>query len=85
MVFLSTITFSSILSSVNKEFVSVIEASAKVTGAVNEAEWVLLYQGIARGLGNLDTNITACVKDGNNTIDAFKESFKAFEDRQIIK
>ena len=45
----------------------------------------MLYQGIARGLNNLATNITACVKDGNHTVQAFKDSFKAFEDRQVIE
>lgn len=55
-----------------------------VSGAVQKEEWVEVYDGIARGLNNLATNLTACVKDGNHTVTAFRESFKAFEDRQII-
>jgi hypothetical protein len=56
-----------------------------VTGATQDVEWVQLYKGISRGLGNLNKNFTACVKDGQHSIDAFNASFIAFEDREIIK
>ena len=59
--------------------------SVEVSKAPAKPDWVQVYEGIARGLGNLSTNLTACVKDGNATVEKFKESFKAFEDREIIK
>ena len=40
--------------------------------------------GIARGLGSVNTNITACVTDGNKTVDTFRQSFIAFENREIF-
>ena len=68
---------------VNKEYLAVLDASLSVTGAPSEPEWVQLYTGIARGLGNLNVNITECVEDGNITVATFKAAFDAFEDRKI--
>ena len=68
---------------VNKEYLAVLDASLSVTGAPLEPEWVQLYTGIARGLGNLNVNITECVEDGNITVATFKAAFDAFEDRKI--
>lgn len=53
-------------------------------GGTSDPEWVQLYRGIALGLGNLGKNLTACVKDGNNTVAMFKISFVAFENRDIM-
>lgn len=71
--------------SVNKEFDSVLQATVEVYNTTTDVEWVQVYKGIARGLNNLATNLTACVKDGDHTIDAFRESFKAFDNREIFK
>ena len=68
---------------VNKEYDAVLDASLSVTDAPSEPEWVQVYTGIARGLGNLNTNITECVEDGNETVATFKAAFDAFENRQI--
>ena len=70
---------------VNKEYDNVLDGSVEIYNATKDQDWVQVYKGIARGLGNLRTNLTACVKDGNHTIDVFKESFKAFEDRAVVK
>ena len=69
---------------VNKEYIAVLNASLSVTDASSEPEWVQLYTGIARGLGNLNVNITECVEDGNITVATFKAAFDAFEDRRIF-
>lgn len=71
--------------SVNKEYDSVLQATVEVYNTTTDVEWVQVYKGISRGLNNLATNLTACVKDGDHTIEAFRESFKAFEDREIFK
>ena len=68
---------------VNKEYIAVLDASLSVTEAPLELEWVQLYTGIARGLGNLNVNITECVEDGNITVATFRAAFDAFEDRRI--
>ena len=68
---------------VNKEYIAVLDASLSVTEAPSELEWVQLYTGIARGLGNLNVNITECVEDGNITVATFRAAFDAFEDRRI--
>ena len=60
-----------------------MDASLSVTEAPLELEWVQLYTGIARGLGNLNVNITECVEDGNITVATFRAAFDAFEDRRI--
>ena len=72
------------LLSVNKEYDNVTSVSVEVYNATTEQDWVQFYRGIGRGLGNLATNLTACVKDGEATVEKFRESFKAFEDRKII-
>ena len=68
---------------VNKEYDAVLEASLSITDAPSEPEWVQVYTGIARGLGNLNSNITECVEDGNITVATFKAAFDDFENRKI--
>ena len=68
----------------NKQYVAVLEASATTYNYTRAPEWVQLYEGIALGLGNLNTNITACVDDGNTTVETFRASFTAFENREIF-
>ena len=70
--------------SVNKQYDNVTSVQVEVYNSTTQPEWVQLYQGIARGLGDLSTNLTACVKDGDTTIVKFEDSFKAFEDRKIV-
>ena len=60
-----------------------MDASLSVTEAPSEPEWVQLYIGIARGLGNLSVNVTECAEDGNITVATFRAAFDAFEDRRI--
>ena len=69
---------------VNKQYDAVLSASLTVTDSSTEPEWVQVYTGLARGLGNLNTNITACVEDGNITVAQFKAAFDAFENRRIF-
>ena len=61
-----------------------LSASLSITGAPSEPEWVQVYTGLALGLGNLNTNITECVEDGNITVEQFKAAFDAFENRKIF-
>ena len=60
-----------------------MEASLSITDAPSEPEWVQVYTGIARGLGNLNSNITECVEDGNITVETFRAAFDDFENRKI--
>lgn len=70
--------------SANHKFASVVQTTATVTGNPGDPEWVQLYRGINSGLGNLKTNLTNCVKDGNATVAKFKASFQAFADRKVF-
>ncbi len=69
----------------NKAYSAVFNDSVTVVGSPLKAEWVALFDGISRGLGGFNTNITACVEDGEHTLDTFKASFDAFEDRKIYE
>ena len=68
---------------VNKEYDAVLEASLSISDAPSEPEWVQVYTGIARGLGNLNSNITECVEDGNITVATFRAAFDDFANRKI--
>ena len=46
---------------------------------------MFFFEGLSRGLGGINTNVTKCVDDGEKTIDAFKQAFTAFEDRKIFE
>ena len=70
---------------VNQQFTSVIEGSITVSNATNATEWLQLYRGMARGLGVEAFDFEKCVKDGNLTVETFRDAFKAFENRQIIE
>lgn len=59
--------------------------SVTVFGAPVKAEWAALFDGISRGLGGFNTNITECADDGEHTVETFKASFDAFEDRKIFE
>ena len=52
---------------------------------IDEPEWVQLYKGIALGLGNMSADYINCAEDGNHTIEAFEDAFKAFRDRSVIE
>lgn len=67
----------------NKEYDAVLEASLSISDAPSEPEWVQVYTGIARGLGNLNSNITECVEDGNITVATFRAAFDDFANRKI--
>lgn len=69
---------------VNKQYESVLEASAVVYNGSSDLEWVQLYKGLARGLGGLNTDIALCAKDGNTTLETFRAALTAFEDREIF-
>lgn len=69
---------------VNKQYDAVLQASTFVFNSTTALEWEQLYVGIARGLGSINTNITACVEDGNITVETFRQSFIAFENREIF-
>ena len=61
-----------------------LETTATVDKGTTDLEWVQIYKGIARGLGGINDNITECVEDGNRTIETFRDSFIAFENRHIF-
>ena len=50
-----------------------------------DKEWVQVYRGIAAGLGKEGFDFEKCVKDGNHTVELFRESFAAFENNEIFK
>ena len=74
-----------LLHRVNKEYDAVFVDFLSVYGAPEELEWVQVYRGIARGLGNLDVDFSECVEDGNHTIVTFRAAFDAFENRKIFE
>ena len=49
------------------------------------SEWLQLYRGIFTGLGAKTTNIEQCIEDGETTLETFKKSFDAFENREVSK
>ncbi len=69
---------------VNKAYNAVFEDSVVVSGAPVMDDWVSLYEGLARGLGGFNTNVTKCAYDGEHTLESFKASFAAFENRKIF-
>lgn len=70
---------------VNQQFTSVMEESITVFNATNAAEWLQLYRGMARGLGVEAFDFEKCAKDGNLTVETFRDAFIAFENRQVIE
>lgn len=67
------------------EYDAVFNDSVTVYGAPLKAEWVSLFDGISRGLGGFNTNVTKCANDGEHTLETFKASFDAFENRKIFE
>ena len=70
---------------VNREYTPVMGGNITVSNATNASEWLQLYRGMARGLGVEAFNFEKCVKDGNLTVETFRDAFKAFESRDIIE
>ena len=56
-----------------------------VYGTPYREKLVDMFDGISRGLGGFNTNVTQCVDDGERTVDTFKASFEAFEERNIFE
>ena len=52
---------------------------------IDEPDWIQLYKGIALGMGNMSTDYIKCAEDGNHTIEAFEDAFKAFRDRNVFE
>ena len=69
----------------NKHYDAALEATVTVTGAPHKMDWVSVFDGLSLGLGGFNTNISKCESDGEQTVDKFKASFTAFEDRKIIE
>ncbi|XP_006824092.2 uncharacterized protein LOC102804574, partial [Saccoglossus kowalevskii] len=67
---------------VNRKFLNVLDIQVEYYNGSSEAEWRQLYKGLAVGLGTKNTNLVECVEDGDLTIQTFKESFIAFENRE---
>ena len=59
--------------------------SVTVFGAPVKEEWVSFFDGLSRGLGGFNTNVSLCADDGEHTLETFKASFDAFEDRKIFE
>ncbi|XP_013392878.1 uncharacterized protein LOC106160753 isoform X2 [Lingula anatina] len=70
---------------VNRKYISVMQTSMQTHNMTHDKEWVQLYNGLEVGLGKEGANLSACVQDGNATVQTFKLAFDAFENREIIK
>ncbi|XP_071476764.1 uncharacterized protein [Diadema antillarum] len=68
---------------VNKNYISIIDTTVTYSDQSQESEAVQLFRGIYKGLGVTNDNIQECVKEGELTIDTFRQSFVAFEFGQI--
>ena len=69
----------------NKDYAAVFNDSVVAVGSPVREEWVALFDGISRGLGSFNTNISLCAEDGEHTVSTFKASFDAFENRKIFE
>ncbi len=46
---------------------------------------MFFFDGLSRGLGGFNVNVTKCVDDGDKTVEQFKQAFTYFEDRKIFE
>ena len=70
---------------VNKKYFDAMSSSLIGVNGTTNKEWVQVYRGIAAGLGKEGFDFEKCVKDGNHTVELFRESFAAFENNDIFK
>ena len=70
---------------VNKKYFDAMSSSLIGVNGTTDKEWVQVYRGIAAGLGKEGFDFEKCVKDGNHTVELFRESFAAFENNDIFK
>ena len=70
---------------VNKKYFDAMSSSLIGVNGTTDKEWVQVYRGIAAGLGKEGFDFEKCVKDGNHTVELFRESFAAFENNEIFK
>ncbi|XP_071478815.1 uncharacterized protein [Diadema antillarum] len=69
---------------VNRNYISIIDTTVTYTDQSQESETMQLFRGIYKGLGVTNDSIQACVKEGELTIETFRQSFEAFAKEQII-
>ena len=70
---------------VNRKYFDAVSSSLIAVNGTVDKEWVQVYRGIAAGLGKEGFDFEKCVKDGNHTVELFRESFIAFENNDIFK
>ncbi|XP_031560929.1 uncharacterized protein LOC116296948 [Actinia tenebrosa] len=70
---------------VNKKFFDAITTPFTVVSGPTDKEWVQVYRGIAAGLGKYNVSFETCAKDGEQTVETFKQAFEAFDNKQVYR
>lgn len=69
----------------NKKYFDAIQTPFTATSGPTDKEWVQVYKGIAAGLGKYNISFETCAEDGEQTVEAFKKAFEAFDNKEIYR